>query len=147
MEVILLSDIEKLGREGDQVKVADGYARNFLLPRKLALRCTKANQQVVEAIFKKREARLQQELEDAQAFAEKLKEVSCTIQVKVGEEDKLYGSVTSQDIAEVLEKEGYQIDKRKINLEEPIKKLGVYTVDIHLHAEVDTQVKVWVVKE
>lgn len=147
MEVILLSDIDKLGKEGDLVNVANGYARNFLLPKKLALRNSEANKQVVQSIFSRRDARIQQELEEAKSLAEKLGAVSVTIPVKAGEEDKLFGSVTSQDIADALLKEEIQIDKRKIHLDEPLKKLGVYSVDIHVHADVNTQVKVWVVKE
>lgn len=147
MELILVKRVQNLGEEGDVVKVADGYARNYLLPQKLAVQYTQGNMKSVEELIQRREARIRQEEMDMETLAQKLQDVSCTIQVKVGEDDKLYGSVTSQDIAEAIAGEGFEIDKKKIQLEEPIRKIGVYTVDIHLHPEVTAQVKVWVVKE
>lgn len=147
MEVILLNTIPSLGGRGDTVKVKAGYARNYLFPRKLALPASEANRRVFreeEAVLARRDEHARQ---SAQKSAEKMADVSCTIPVQVGEEDKLYGSVTGNDIARVLKDQGYEIDKKQVMLEEPIKQLGVYTIEIKLHREVSTPVKVWVVKE
>ena len=145
MEVILRSDIERLGKIGDVVRVSPGYARNYLIPKNLAYTATGGNLKRIE--FEKRSASqlADHELEQARKHAEKLSELSLTFQVKVGEEDKLYGSVTTGDIVEEASKQGFDLDRRKIVIEEPIKKLGVYTVGIH--PEVVAEIKVWVVKE
>jgi len=147
MEVILRSDIERLGNIGDVIKVSPGYARNYLIPKKLAYPATSGNLKRIE--FEKRQATqlAEHELEQARKYAEKLSELSLTFQVKVGEEDKLYGSVTAGDIAEEASRQGFDLDRRKILLDEPIKKLGVYTVSVHLNPEVAAEIKVWVVKE
>jgi large subunit ribosomal protein L9 len=147
VEVILLDTVPTLGNRGDTVKVKAGYARNYLFPRKLALPATEPNSRVFreeEIVLAKRD---EQARHGAQKSAEKMVDVSCTIPVQVGEEDKLYGSVTNNDIAKVLKDQGYDIDKKQVLLEEPIKQLGVYTIDIRLHREVDAPIKVWVVKE
>ena len=147
MEVILRSDIERLGKLGDVVKVAPGYARNYLIPKNLAYSATSGNLKRIE--FEKRRASqfVEQELQQARKYAGKLSELSLTFQVKVGEEEKLYGSVTAGDIAEEASKQGFELDRRKIIIEESIKKLGVYTVGVRLHPEVTADIKVWVVKE
>ena len=147
MEVILRSDIERLGKIGDVVRVSPGYARNYLIPKNLAYTATGGNLKRIE--FEKRSASqlADHELEQARKHAEKLSELSLTFQVKVGEEDKLYGSVTTGDIVEEASKQGFDLDRRKIVIEEPIKKLGVYTVGVRIHPEVVAEIKVWVVKE
>jgi len=147
MEVILRSDIERLGKLGDVVKVAPGYARNYLIPKNLAYPATGGNLKRIE-FEKRRAAQLaEHELQQARKYAGKLSELSLTFQVKVGEEEKLYGSVTANDIAEEASKQGFELDRRKIIIEESIKKLGVYTVSVRLHPEVTADIKVWVVKE
>ena len=147
MRIVLREDVDKLGRRGEVVEVAAGYARNFLLPKKKALPATDGNMKRVEQ-ERRRVAVLQaREKEDAAAVGRRLAGLSCTIVRKVGENDQLYGSVTASDIADHLEKDGVAIDKRRILLEEPIKALGIYTVPVKLHAEVTGEVRVWVVKE
>jgi large subunit ribosomal protein L9 len=146
-ELILMADIEGLGLEGAKVKVTDGYARNFLLPRKLAVPISNAALKRLEKNRLARELRQKQDHESAQALAASLEKLSCTIVVKVGENDKLFGSVTVADIAENLKTQGLELDKRKIHLPEPIRELGVYSVKIKLHPEVEAALKVWVVGE
>jgi len=147
MEIILRQDYESLGAAGDIVTVKDGFGRNYLIPKGVAYIATEANKKRHEADLKQQGMRLARDKKAAEELAEKLKNVSCTITVQVGEEDKLFGSVTSLNIAESLLAQGFEIDKRKILLEEPIKSLGIYSVPVKLHAEVEGTVKVWVVKE
>ena len=147
MEILLLKRIDSLGMEGDVVKVADGYARNFLIPSKQAAKVTKATKQLQEQIKQKRILIAQSELDEAQALADRIANISLTIPMKVGEEEKLYGSVTSKDIAELIAKEGVTIDRRHIMMEESIRSLGVYSIKIDLHPEVKGNLKLWVVKE
>lgn len=147
MKVVLREDMDNLGKKGEIVNVADGYARNFLLPRSLALKATQANINKVEDEKKMIKVQMVKEKEEAEEFAKKLKDVSITIIKKVGENQVLYGSVTQADIADKLKEEGYDIDRKKIVIEEPIKKLGIYDIPIALHADVKPTVKVWVVKE
>lgn len=147
MDIILIERVESLGVEGDVVTVASGYGRNFLLPQKKAIIANKANLKKVDEIKKLKVASELKELEASRHLAEKLASVSCTIPMQVGEEEKLFGAVTSSDICKVLEKEGIEIDKRKIMLDEPIRELGVFSIDVKLHQEVTGTVKVWVVKE
>ncbi|HUJ10531.1 MAG TPA: 50S ribosomal protein L9 [Verrucomicrobiae bacterium] len=144
-QIILTALVENLGAEGDTVSVADGYARNFLFPQGLALPASAANLRRVETLRKKRAATEAAQLEDAKDIASKLVKLSYTITAAAGEDGKLYGSVTSADISEALKKEGIAVDRRKIVLEHPIRELGVYDVDVKLHAEVATKVKIWVV--
>ena len=147
MELILKAKIEGLGDRGDVVRVKNGYARNYLLPKNLAVPATSAYRKVLEEenrIHDIRDGKLKRNVE---ALAEKMKDVSCTIVVQAGEEDKLYGSVGTHDIAEAIAKQGFGINHRQVVLEEPIKKLGVYTIPIRLHREVEVPIKVWVVKE
>ncbi len=147
MQIVLKEDIEKLGRRGDIVKVAAGYARNYLLPLGKALAATPGNLKVIEREKRRYVAHLLKEKEENEALARKIQAVSVTLVRKVGERDVLYGSVTSADIAEALQKEGIVVDKRRIQLAEPIKSLGIYTVPVRLHPEVVAEAKVWVVKE
>ena len=147
MEVILRDHVENLGKRGEIVKVADGYARNFLLPRKLALPATDANKKWVERERKIAETRDAEERGAAGAIATRLMALDLTITRKVGENDQLYGSVTNADIAELLVKKGFEIDRRKILLPDPIKALGETTVPVKLHREVTAQLRVTVAKE
>ena len=147
MEVILRADVPKLGQRGEVVNVAPGYARNFLLPRKLAVPATGGNKKVVEQ-EKAAASRLEaNERSQAEELARQLADVSVTVARKSGEADQLFGSVTSLDIAAALEAKGYHIDRRKIHLEEPIKHLGEYEVPLYLHREVNTTLKLQVVRE
>jgi large subunit ribosomal protein L9 len=147
MEVILREHVDNLGRRGDVVKVAAGYARNYLLPRKLALPVTQGNQKQIERERKNAEARELEERSQADAFAKRLAETEISIARRVGENDTLYGSVTSADIATALHAKGFEVDKRKITLPEPLKALGEFTVPVKIHRDVTAQVKVSVVKE
>lgn len=147
MEIILRQDYKELGKTGEVVKVKPGFARNFLIPRGIAYLATDASKRRLENDLQQQTWRLAKDKKLAEELAKKLENVSCTITVQVGEEDKLFGSVTSQNIAESLAAQGYELDKRKILLEEPIKSLGIYSVPVKLHTEVDATVKVWVVKE
>lgn len=147
MRIVLREDVENLGRRGEVVKVAEGYARNFLLPKGKALPATEGNLKTIEREKKRYVVREAKAKQDAEAQAQRLGAISCTIVRKVGENDVLYGSVTAADIAEHLEKEGVVIDKRRIQIAEPIKSLGIYTIPVRLHSEVTAQLKVWVVKE
>lgn len=147
MRIVLRETVEKLGRRGEVLKVADGYARNYLLPKKLAFEATEANLKRIEQERKVREVHETRERQEAQALADRLSQLSLTAVRKVGENEMLYGSVTNGDVAEMLEKEGFSVDKRKILLDEPIKALGIYDVSVKLHHEVSASVKVWVVKE
>ncbi len=147
MEVILREDIDKLGRRGDIVSVKDGYARNYLLPRKLAIAASEANRKQVaemKAAAARHDAR---EKGAAESVATQLGEVVVTITAKAGEQDQLFGSVTTMDIAAALEAKGFSIDKRKIELEEPIKTIGEYSVPVRLHHDVTASVKVNVTRE
>ncbi len=145
MEVILREHVENLGRRGDVVKVADGYARNFLLPRKLALRVNEQNRRQVERERKVAEARELQERQDAEAMATKLAAAEIVLARRVGENDALYGSVTSADIAEALAGQGFEIEKRRIVLAEPLKQVGEFEVTVKIHHDVPAHVKVKVV--
>jgi large subunit ribosomal protein L9 len=147
MEVILREHVDNLGRRGEVVKVADGYARNYLLPRKLALLATEGNKQQIERERAKFDAREQEEMKVAEAMAARVGAVEIEIVRKVGDTAALYGSVTSADVAEALAKKGFDIDRRKLNLPEPIKKLGEYDVPLRLHRDVTVPIKVKVVAE
>ncbi len=147
MEIILRKDVEGLGKGGDVVKVADGYGRNYLLPKGLALVSTPGNLRRFEEQRRIESVRGRKLQREAEKLAHALDAVSLTAVVKAGEDDRLFGSVTSKDIAALLEKEGYAVDRRKIDLPEPIKELGVYQIPVNLHPDVPAKVKIWVVKE
>jgi large subunit ribosomal protein L9 len=147
MEVILREHVDHLGRRGDLVKVADGYARNYLLPRKMALLATEGNKKQIERERVKFDMKELEDQKIAQAVAERMAGVEIEIARKVGETEALYGSVTSGDITEALAAKGFELDRRKLQLPEPIKKLGDYTVPVKLHRDVTTNLKVRVVAE
>lgn len=146
VELILVEDVENLGRLGDRVRVAEGFARNYLLPRKLAAAVSPGTLRRLEA----RKLQLQKEHEErlavAQAMADKISKLSVSLTVEAGENDKLYGSVSAVQIAEALAAQGVEVDRPSILLEEPIKELGVYTVNVRLHDDVQASLKVWVVR-
>lgn len=147
MEVILREDVKKLGRAGELVKVKPGYARNFLLPQGLAYEATAGNLKRIEAESKSRNARVAQERSEAEAVAAKLAGITVTLTRKAGEGDRLFGSITAQDIADALAQKGQSVDKRKIELEHPIKTIGEHTVPVQLHHDVVAQVKITVAAE
>jgi large subunit ribosomal protein L9 len=147
MEVILREDVKSLGKAGELVKVKPGYARNFLLPKGLAFEATDGNRKRIQAESKARTAKLAEEKVGAEAAAAKLAGVSVTLARKAGEGDRLFGSITAQDIADALAKQGHAVDKRKIELEHPIKTLGAHVVPLRLHHEVQAELRVTVVAE
>ncbi len=147
MELILRDDVEKLGRRGDVVKVKDGYARNFLLPRGLGMPVTAANKAMIDKERKAHEARLAKEKAEFESLAARIGGLRFVAPRKVGENDVLYGSVTAGDIAEFLKSKGIEIDKRKVHLDEPIKHLGEHEVKVKLHPEVTASVRLLVTKE
>lgn len=147
MKVILRQDFETLGKIGEVVDVKDGYARNFLFPRGLAYAALKGNIRALDDEKKAIEKRNLQELKAAESLAAELETVSVTIPVQVGEEDKIFGTVTTQMIADALKEKGHDIDKRKVEIEEPIKALGIYGVNLKIHQNVNAKIKVWVVRE
>ena len=142
MEVILKEDVDTLGHRGDVVKVAEGYGRNFLLPKKLAIEATAANRNVIEQMKQSAMRRSVKEKADAQQLVAQMEQVELTFQRKVGEHEHLFGSVTSSDIAHALEQKGYQIDRRKVQLDEPLKQLGEFHVPVKLHRDVAAHIKV-----
>jgi large subunit ribosomal protein L9 len=146
MKLILIKDVEDLGQIGDIVNVKKGYARNYLIPKKLVLEATKANEKVVAKEKIKAEKIRKENRKEVEELCQKLEKLSLTAPVQVGEKEKLYGSVTTQDISDLLKKEGFDIDKRKIELSNPIKTLGIYSVKIKLDPEITATTKVWVVK-
>ncbi len=147
MKIILKQDIASLGTAGETVTVKNGYARNYLIPQGLAVAATAGNMRAFEVESKAAALRMQRGMREAQEVATRLEKLSLTVSVQVGEEDKLFGSVTSQNIADLLAENGFEIDKKKIVLDDPIKALGVYDVPVKLHPEVTGVVKVWVVRE
>ena len=146
MEVILRQSVDSLGHPGDVVTVSPGYARNYLLPRGIAYAATEGNKKRIAQEKARLEAAESERRGAAEDVAKKLEEVSITFSARVGDEGKLFGSVTTADIAQQLEAQGFAIEKRQIDLHEPIKALGVYRVPIRLHADVRPEIKVWVIK-
>jgi len=146
MKVILREDYKKFGKAGDVVEVKDGYARNYLIPRNLAVRADESQIRQLEHERKILQDKKEKHARVAENLAEQINKISCTISVQVGEEDRIFGSVTAMDIADSLLKEGIEIERKNILLEEPIKSLGVFTVPIKLTPEVDGKLKVWVVR-
>jgi large subunit ribosomal protein L9 len=147
MEVILREHVDNLGRRGDVVKVTPGYARNFLLPRKLALPVTAGNRKIIDSERKKAEARELEERQQAEAFASRIGQLELSIGRRVGETEQLYGSVTSADLAEALGEKGLDVDRRRIQLDEPLKTLGAFSVPVKLHRDVTATLKVTVVRQ
>ncbi len=147
MEVILKEDVPKLGHRGEVVKVADGYGRNYLLPKRLAIEATKGNRAVIEQMKVSSQRRSDREKADAESLSKQLEGATLSFARKAGEQDHLFGSVTNVDIAEALASQGFTVDRRKIQLDEPLKNLGEFTVTIKLHRDITAQVKVVVAKE
>ena len=147
MKIILRQDHEKLGKTGEILEVKDGFARNFLIPRRIGYAATEGNLRMLAEEKKQHVYREQKDLRQAQKMAVGLEKTSITLKVKVGEDEKLFGSVTSQMIADVLKEKGINVDRRIIEVEEPIKTLGIYTATLKLHTQVTGKVKVWVVRE
>lgn len=146
-EVILMNDVPELGREGDVVTVADGYARNYLLPKNLAAPLTAMTRRQLERKREEREKRMQEEQAEAQALAKKLADVSLTVPVKTGPEGKMFGSVSVNEVIAELEKQGINVTKSQVDLPEAIRELGVFKVPVKLHSEVQAEVKLWIVEE
>ncbi len=147
MEVILKEDVPKLGHRGEVVKVAEGYGRNYLLPKRLAIEATKGNRAVIEQMKVSSERRSAREKADAEGLSKQLEGATLSFTRKAGEHDHLFGSVTNVDIADALASQGFTVDRRKIQLDEPIKNLGEFAVTIKLHRDITAQVKVVVAKE
>lgn len=147
MKVILLEKLDRLGKAGDIVSVKDGYARNYLIPNNKARAATPGNMKMLDAIKKKEVAEESGRIEEAKKVADKISALSLTINAPAGEEEKLFGSVSTDMIADALAPEGIMVDKKDIFLEEPIKKLGVYQVTVKLHPQVKATLRVWVVKK
>lgn len=147
MEIILKQDVDKVGKAGSTVKVSDGYARNYLLPRGLAVPSTPAMLKQIEQERQRKNLESEKRRRDAEEFKTRMAGVSLTIPAQVTEEEKLFGSVTAQDISAALTEEGFAIDKSAVMLDEPIKSLGIVEVPVRLHPDVTAQVKVWIVKK
>ena len=147
MEVILKEDVPKLGSRGDVIRVAEGYGRNYLLPHKLAIEATAGNKAVIEQMKASAVRKSAKEKAAAEALAQQFEGLSVSFRRKAGEKDQLFGSVTSSDVADALAAKGFNIDRRKIHLDEPLKQLGEFTVPVKLHREVTTRVSVVIEKE
>lgn len=147
MKIILRQDYQKLGKIGDVVEVKDGFARNFLIPRNIGYQASPGSIRALEEEKKQHALRQGKEAARARTLAAELEKTSVTLKVKVGEDERLFGTVTSQMVADALAEKGFTVDKRIIEIEEPIKALGIYPVSLKLHPEVETKVKVWVVRE
>lgn len=147
MEIILLEDVAGLGKRGTAVRVADGYARNFLLPRKKAIEAVGNSQAVFRDRERARVSREQKARQAAQSLRDRLAQVSLQFSVQVGEEDQLYGSVTASEVHEALLAQGFEVERKAVRLDEPIKALGVFEVPVHLFQDIEAPVKVWVVRQ
>lgn len=147
MEVVLVKDVESLGRVGDVVKVKDGYARNCLFPQKLAHVATPANLKRIEQQAKQRKAEYEAEKKVAQDFADALSSISCTVTAEVNDLEKLYGAITEAEIAKAIEVEGHNVDKKQIIIKDPIEELGIFEIGIKLHPDVTAKVRLWVTKK
>lgn len=147
MKIILKENIEKLGDKNEIVNVKDGYARNYLFPKNLALKATKSNVNVIKELDRVKEKKENSVIRTAQKLADKLKNISITVSTEAGEDEKIFGSVTTQQIAELLDEKGFKIDKHQIIIETPIKNLGVFNISIKIHKEITAEVKLWVVKK
>ena len=147
MEVILSQDVDALGKLGQVVKVKDGYARNFLIPRKLAYAATASNLKRIEQQEKNRKIQYEKDKKEAEELAGKLSKASCTVSVEVNDLDKLYGAISEIDIAQALEVEGFTVDKKTIVIENPIEELGIFEIGVHLYPEVTAKIRLWVTKK
>lgn len=147
LEVYLKRDIDKLGKAGDRVTVKNGYARNYLIPRDFAVPVTKRSLRALENAVRQVASVKKRDLSDAQSIAERIQSIECHFSRQSGEEDKIFGSVTARDIAAAIQEKGLDIDSRKVQLERPIRSLGIHTVPIRLHQDVIAELKVWVEKE
>lgn len=147
MQVILTDEVPNLGSEGDTVKVKSGYARNYLIPNGLAFFSTSASAAQINHKMRQIQDLRKSRIKTEQDLANRLSQIEVRIPVRVGEEDRVFGSVTSRDITEGLAKKGFELDRRKIHLEEPIRALGIYTVPVRLSADISSHIRVWVVKE
>lgn len=147
MKVILREDVPDVGQAGQTITVKDGFGRNYLIPRNLAIPATKANLKAIGEVNKQTEIRVRKQRRSAEIIKERIEKLSLSFEMLVGEDDKLFGSVTSGDIAEMMAKEGVTVDKRIIDLEAPIKVLGVYTVPVKIEKEVIANLKLWVIKK
>lgn len=147
MKVILTEDVQKIGKMGEMVQVKDGFARNYLIPQKLAVPANPQNIRNLEHQKSLVAQKINRIKRDAESLAEKIEKISCTIRKPAGEEEKLFGAVTSKEIEETLKDEGIEVDRKKILLDEPIKSLGIFRVPIKVHPEVTAHLKIWVVKE
>ncbi len=147
MKIILKEDLEDLGKCGEVIQVKDGYARNYLFPRNLAIPATRGNLNSIEEITLQKKFRDDKKKKGDEKLKADLEKISITAEVRVGEEDRVFGSVTSQEIAGLLKDQGFEIDKRRIELEEPIKALGVYTIPVKIHGDIVANLKLWVVKK
>jgi len=147
MKVILKDDVDKLGKCGEVVEVKDGFGRNYLFPRNLAIPATGGNVKSIEEVTKQKKMRDLKKRRGEERLKAQLEKISCTAEVMVGEEDKVFGSVTSQNISDLLKEKGFEIDRHKIELDAPLKELGIFDVRVRLHPDVDAAVKVWIVEE
>lgn len=147
MKVILREDVPELGQAGQTIEVKDGYARNYLIPRNMAIFATKANLKAIDEVTKQAGLREKKNRKEAEVVKEKIEKLSISIEVLVGEEEKLFGSVTTADIADLLKNDGVIVDKRMIVLENPIKVLGVYTIPVKIAKDVEAGLKLWVIKK
>ncbi len=147
VEVLLMQDVKDLGNQGQVVRVTDGFARNYLIPKKLAAPVNDSTRRQLAKLQKVREAELKVALDEAKVRAAAIEKGSFTVTMKVGEGEKLFGSVTSSDILKLLASQGFDVDKHAVQLENPIKELGVFEVKIRIHPDVDAVIKVWVVQE
>lgn len=147
MKIILKEDLKKLGKCGEVVEVRDGYARNYLIPRNLAIPATKGNLKAIEEVVRQKGLKDNKSRRKDERLKAEIEKISVTAEVTVGEEDKVFGSVTSQNIADLLKGKGFEIDRHKIDLKEPLKALGVYTISVKVSSEVEANLKLWVVKK
>lgn len=147
MNVILLENIDRLGKSGDVVSVKEGFARNYLIPNNKARPATTGNMKALEILKKKEAAEQAKQVEAARTIANRISALSLTISMQAGEEEKLFGSVTSDTVADALKEEGILVDKKGVSIEEPIKKLGVYQVEVRVHPEVKATLRLWIVKK
>jgi large subunit ribosomal protein L9 len=147
LKIILREDLKKLGKCGEVVEVKDGFARNYLIPKNLAIAATKGNLKAIEEVVRQKKLRDNKSLRKDQRLKAEIEKISVTAEVAVGEEDKVFGSVTTQQIAELMKEKGFVIDRHQIELDEPLKALGVYTIPIKISSDVQANLKLWVVKK